>query len=190
MDNPKARKIDLMKANWQSLILMVILIPVYGLPYWLVWHDQLTLSKLKSFLEGLSEGSLIVGPLAVFLTMVVGIVVHELLHGVTWAYYAKHGWQSIRFGIFWKMLAPYAHCTEAVPVRHYLKAVLMPGLVLGLMPAIVAIVIGSLGWLLFGWFFTVAAVGDLLMARMLIQENPDALAEDMSDAAGFWIYEG
>jgi hypothetical protein len=27
------------------------------------------------------------------------------------------------------------------------------------------------------------------MARMLWQENPDALAADMRDEAGFWVYE-
>ena len=189
MSAGRERKINLAKANWQSLILMVMLIPVYGLPYWLIWPGQLTPGQFRIFVESLSMTTLVTGPLLVFLVIAVGIVVHELLHGLTWAYYAKRGWQAIRFGVFWQILTPYAHCTEAVPVRHYLKAVLMPGIVLGLIPAIIAMVMGSLSLLLFSWLFTVAALGDFLMARMLWQENPDALAADMRNEAGFWIYE-
>jgi hypothetical protein len=31
-----------------------------------------------------------------------GIIVHELLHGLTWGYFALNGLKSIKFGVKWK----------------------------------------------------------------------------------------
>jgi hypothetical protein len=189
MSEPRARKIDLTKANLWSIGLLIVLIPIYGLPYWALWGDTLLNGQLVEQLKESSPSAFFWGSMEVVLLMVFGIVIHELIHGLVWAQYAKSGWDSIQFGFLWKALAPYCHCTEAMPVRHYLKAVLAPGVVLGLGPAIVSLVNGSFTLLLFSWFLTVAAIGDFLMARMLLQEDQNALVKDMPDDAGFWVYD-
>ncbi len=189
MSQPRARKIDLTKANLWSIGLLIVLIPIYGLPYWALWGDTLLNGQLVEQLKEVSHSAFFWGSMEVVLLMVFGIVIHELIHGLVWAQYAKSGWDSIQFGFFWKALAPYCHCTEAMPVSHYLKAVLAPGVVLGLGPAIVSLVNGSFTLLLFGWFLTVGAIGDFLMARQLLQEDANAFVADMPDAAGFWVYD-
>lgn len=68
---------------------------VWGFPTFEDFHIQF-LSKHNPLLTFLS----------VFVALMAGIVVHELIHGLTWAYFAKKGFKSIRFGVFWEMLTP------------------------------------------------------------------------------------
>jgi hypothetical protein len=39
----------------------------------------------------------------VLIALTIGIM-HELIHGITWAKYTKDGFKSIRFGVLWKFL--------------------------------------------------------------------------------------
>lgn len=186
---PRERKINLNKANLWGIAFMILLIPVYGLPYLAIWGHEFSWQYILQAIREPSDDFTTLGFGIIMLIMIVGIVVHELIHGITWAMYCQNGWRSIRFGVIWKALTPYCHCQEAMPNKHYLKAILMPGLVLGFLPALLAIVIGNSGMMIYGWFFTGAAAGDILMARMLFQENPNVLVKDMDDEAGFWIYD-
>lgn len=185
----RERKTTVEKANLWSIIFVILVAPIYGFPFKLIWPKQLSWEVIEPFLNPASENALLLGPVLVLVTLLVGIFVHELIHGITWAAYCQNGWKSIKFGVIWKLLTPYCHCREAVANRHYLKAILMPGFILGFLPAFVAIVIGNLPLLAFGWLFTAAAAGDILMARMLLQENPDVLVKDMDDEPGFWVYD-
>ncbi len=187
--SPRERKTTLFKANIWSIGFMAIFLAIYGGLFWLFHGDEGSLGNWEQ--EGSNNGvsSDTLGIVGFFVLFIGGVVLHELLHAVTFAWYSQNGWRSIQFGVIWQHMAPYCHCKEALPVRHYLKGILMPGLVLGLLPALIGIMIGSFPWLIFGWLFSVVAAGDLIMARMLLQENPDDLALDMDDAPGFWVYE-
>jgi hypothetical protein len=44
----------------------------------------------------------------IVLIATIGIILHELIHGITWAKYTKDGFKSIRFGVLWKFLTPIA----------------------------------------------------------------------------------
>lgn len=74
--------------------------------------------------------------------------------------------------------------------NHHLKAILMPGLVLGVLPALIGLALGLPNWVLFGWFFTGAAAGDVIMAGMMLKEPATVKLQDMDNALGFYIYEG
>ncbi len=187
--SPRERKTTLFKANIWSIGFMAIFLAIYGGLFWLLHGSDIMLELFDEQNADENENNSYLGTLFILMIFIGGVIVHELLHGVTFAWYSKKGWQSIEFGVIWQYLAPYCHCKEALPVRHYLKGILMPGLVLGLLPALIGIMIASFPWLIFGWLFSVVAAGDLLMARMLLQENPDDLALDMDDAPGFWVYE-
>lgn len=104
------------------------------------------------------------GVLAIF---VAGIVVHELLHGLGWMVFAGVPRSAVRFGVKWKVLTPYAHSAAHMPVRGYRWGVFLPGLILGIMPGVLAIVTGSLLLLGFGFFFTLTAGGDFLVLWLL-----------------------
>jgi hypothetical protein len=120
--------------------------------------------------------------------MGIGIVTHELIHGIFWAIFAKDGFRSIKFGILKQYLTPYCHCKEPLKVKHYITGAIMPAILLGFLPLILSLVYGSLGWLFFGIFFTAAAGGDFLMIKLLNKEPKNAWVQDHSSEPGYYIY--
>lgn len=86
------------------------------------------------------------------------------------------------------MLTPYCHCKEPLNVRQYIIGAIAPAILLGIVPSIVAIMIGNPGLLLFGMFFTIAAAGDILIINLLRKENSSDLVQDHPSEAGCYIY--
>lgn len=127
-------------------------------------------------------------PFAMLLVFVLGAVVHELLHGLTWALFCRRGIKSVRYGVHWKYLTPYCHCQERLRLVPYALGGAMPGFVLGLLPAIGGMLIGNLWVFLFGLLFTLAASGDLLVLNMLRQARPDDLVQDHPQEVGCILY--
>lgn len=123
------------------------------------------------------------------IVLIVGIVVHELIHGLTWGLFAKSGFKSISFGVMWKMLTPYCHCSEPLKVPYYAIGGLMPLITLGVIPALVAIVIKSLFWLTMAIIFIAAAAGDIMIVWKLRKENRDNMILDHPSEAGYLVYE-
>lgn len=125
----------------------------------------------------------------IFIAIVLGgIGLHELLHGITWALFCKNGFGSIRFGIWLKALTPYCHCKEPLKKNHYMAGGFMPGLLLGILPLIVALVKGSMGFLLLGIFFSFAAGGDFAMMWKLRKEEKSSLLLDHPNKLGCYLF--
>ena len=121
--------------------------------------------------------------------LVGGIILHELLHGAAWAYYGQRSLSAITFGVHWATLTPYAHCREALTVEAYRIGALVPAIVLGLVPSLLA-VFGGVPWLLFpGVLFSAAAGGDLLIIWLLRKERGSAMVLDHPDRAGCIVYD-
>jgi len=127
-------------------------------------------------------------PLIVLAIVLGGIVLHELLHGITWALFCKNGLRSIRFGIWLRMLTPYCHCKEPLRRNQYIAGGFMPGLLQGIFPLIFALVQGSMGFLLLGIFFSFAAGGDFAMMWELRKEKRSSLLLDHPDKLGCYLY--
>lgn len=138
------------------------------------------------------RGSLIEHPIAsliiFFSALIGGIISHELIHGIVWAFYAENKFKSIRFGVLWYALTPYCHCKEPLKVYQYILGALMPGILLGILPSIIAICIGNFALLLFGIFFTISACGDFLVVDMLRRENMNDYVQDHPSEIGCFIY--
>ena len=162
--------IDLVWANVFALLILIPIVLVFGIPYYLIWKPTF---DIKNLLDA-------IGPQ--------GIVVHELIHGITWAMFAKDGFKSIKFGVLWKMLTPYCHCKEPLTVRQYIIGAITPAIFLGFIPSTLAIVVGNLGMLIFGMFFTMAAAGDFLIINLIRKEKKDDLVQDHPSEAGCYIY--
>ena len=171
--------IDIVKANVFGVVLMVVSAILFLVPFFLIWKDRKPISTmLVEFGDSIP---------VLLVLMFVGIVVHELIHGLTWAYFAKNGWKSISFGVMWKMLTPYCHCDEPMSIPGYMCGAMMPCVVLGVIPAVVALFIGSLPLLAWGVFFIAAAGGDIWMTWLLTKENPKSMVLDHPSEAGFYI---
>jgi len=176
---------------WANIFGILIIIPIallYGLPYYLIWGNGMSSLSFKDIISSISPGHVGIGALLFFLILTSGIILHELIHGLTWARYTEKGFKSMKFGVLWTMLTPYCHCKEPLRVRQYILGAITPAIFLGLIPALISIIIGNLGILIFGIFFTMAAGGDFLIINLLRKEKMDNLVQDHPSEAGCFVY--
>jgi hypothetical protein len=175
------------EANVQALVFMLPILVLYMVPYVLLWPEQISLEAIESFV--LAHGvQVLLYPFLMLLVFVAGAVVHELLHGLTWALFCQHGVKSIKYGVHWRYLTPYCHCQEMLPLRPYILGGIMPGLVMGLLPALGGMATGNLLLFLFGLFFSIAASGDLLVLWMLRRARATDLVQDHPEKIGCFVY--
>lgn len=125
MERQGYRKIDLtigvVKANLLALIVM--------LPF-AVLSGAVVLSRV-SFLS-MAELMSPFDFLLFLLVMLLLTAVHEGIHALTCAMFAKDHWKSIRFGVIWKALTPYCTCAQPMKRGQYILGAAMPTLVLGI----------------------------------------------------------
>lgn len=126
-----------------------------------------------------------------FAVMVVLIVVHELIHGITWGSFAKGKLKSIEFGFIFQSLNPYCTCKEPLRRNQYLIGALMPCIVLGIIPSIVGCILQN-GWVLaMGLIMIMSAGGDLLIAKLIrdVPTKEDSLYLDHPTTIGLALFE-
>lgn len=180
--------IDLVWANIFGVLILIPIALTFGLPYYFIWKNEFAAHGLKNQMNDIIPEFIGSGVLMFFIIFTLGIVAHELIHGITWSRFTSNGFKSIKFGVLWKMLTPYCHCKEPLRVKHYIFGAITPAIILGIVPAIISIFIGNLGLLVFGMFFTMAACGDFLIINLLRKENMEDLVQDHPSEAGCFIY--
>lgn len=183
------KTIDLVKANIYAILGIIPIAILYFVPFYFLWKEKFTLNNLKENLKEMdftySSFSIV---FIVFLTTIFGIILHELIHGLTWSIFAKKGFKSMKFGILLKMLTPYCHCKEPLKVKQYIIGAIMPSIILGIIPAILAIILGNILLLVFGTFFTIVAFGDFMIINLLKSENKNSYVLDHPSEAGCFIF--
>lgn len=165
-------KISMVKINILGIILIIAMYALTESIYHLLWN--------KEFVNWISLWG--------FIAIILGFVIHELIHGTTAAIFSKRGWKSIKFGVMWQYLAPYCHCKEPLSLKDYRLVVLMP--------SIVALVIWTTA-LTFDWSALLAAstvlivggCGDYMVFYKLRNEHQRVLVYDYPDAIGGAIFE-
>lgn len=178
---------DIMRANLYAIFAIIPVLILYGVPFFLLWRNSFSKMALKSFIDNHNLG-IWGNAISILLVMTIGIVAHELIHGITWARYTKNGFKSITFGVLWKMLTPYCHCSEPLKVKHYITGAIMPAIILGFLPFIYSLFTGNGLWLLFGIFFTMAAVGDLMIVNLVRKEDMNSLVLDHPSEVGCYVF--
>jgi len=121
--------------------------------------------------------------------LLLGILVHELIHMFAWAFFAKKPLSAFKLGFQWKSLTPYAHCKEPMDIRPYRIGSYAPGLLLGILPWVISLFTGNLLLFLFGLLYTTAAGGDMLILWIIRNVKPNTLVEDHPTNAGCYIYD-
>lgn len=175
------------RANVYAILFLVPIFILYVPPYLILWQEQFALDNLKAAVK-LYKTLLLFSPVVLVGVLVFGVILHELLHGLTWAAFCKNGLKSITYGIHWKLLTPYCHCKEMLPLRPYMLGGAMPGLVMGLLPALLGLAFGNIILLLLGLFFSFAAGGDLLILWMLRKYKPEDRVQDHPDKIGCFVF--
>ena len=177
--------VDLVWANVFGILILIPIVLFFGLPYYLIWSPSL---DIKAFLDSLNSNAFGFGLAIVSGLIILGIIIHEILHGITWALFTQKGLKSIKFGILWKMLTPYCHCKEPLSVQQYIIGAITPAIILGVLPCIIAIATESIPLLIFGMFFTMASAGDFLIINLVRKERITDLVQDHPSEAGCYIY--
>lgn len=186
--NKKELTIGALQANVYSLLFVLPLLLLFALPYFLLWQESFQFDSLAAALKTY-ELWVMLSPLAFFAVLLAGIVLHELIHGLSWALFCKNGYKSIRYGLMWKYLTPYCHCKEPLLLKHYVAGALMPAVLLGFVPSLTGLFTGGILWLLFGLAFTLAAGGDFLVIWMLRKEKKGSFVQDHPDKIGCFVLE-
>ena len=176
METESLRKRDVSISFWRANFFAVISV----LPFLLILY------LLYSFIW---EKPAISFNYPYWLLYLIGVVIHELIHGFFAMKFSKQGMKSIKFGIYWKFLTPYCHCKEPLTVRDYRIVLLSPLIILGIIPTIIGLIIGQNGIYGFGLLFILAAGGDLVIYWKLRNENKNSLALDSPNKIGCTIYE-
>lgn len=174
--------VGVLKANILAFVLMTpIVIAVFCL-YAFVNSDKTDVLSLS-----LRENILLL--IAVFLFM----VFHEAIHGLTWGFFAKKHLKSIDFGVIWKMLTPYCTCNEPLTKRQYIIGGAMPTVIVGFLPAVIAVVMGNFWLFVLSELMILGGGGDFLIILKMLFYRPkvnDVLYYDHPYECGIVAFEG
>ncbi len=173
--------IDLMKANLVALKYLVLFAIIFSVPFFIIWQNGFSANLFSSNHKLWNLFAPVAG-------VILGIVIHEMIHGIFFAMYAQKGFSAVRFGILWKMLTPYCHCKEPLKIKHYIIALLAPLVLLGIIPGIISLITGNLMLLVFGIIFSASAAGDLMIYQLIKKENPEDYVQDHPTEAGCTIF--
>jgi hypothetical protein len=175
MAESKDYTIDVVKVNIYALGLFIPIFATYLLLYSVVYGFSVMVNDFFVFFSN---------PLIFLISLIVGAVLHEMIHAICWSWLDGIPWNNIQFGFKWKTLTPYVHCPVPVEVNNYRWGVAMPCLVLGIIPYTLSLIFQN-GWLLgFGLMFTVVASGDILMLWLLRCVKSGKLVQDHPDLMG------
>ncbi len=175
----KDLSVSIAMVNLLSIPILILSVAVILIPFVLMWNSNLTSA---SFMDFFYLTNLIP-------VLIIGTIVHELLHGFGWLIFGKQKLSDIKFGINWKFLTPYAHCKNPVKAKVYRAGTILPGIILGIIPSIIAIITGNAWLLYFGIIFTAVAGGDFTILFIIRKAKSDQLIEDHPERAGCYIYE-
>ena len=178
------KTISIEKANQLGIIILIPVLVVFTGIHAFLWGNNM----LDYFRVDFSPIKILRDGFLFFIAFLIGIALHELIHGISFALFAKRGFRSIRFGILWRHLTPYCHCTEPLQIRHYIFGALTPAVILGLIPAVTGLIIGKYLVTFFGIMFIVAAIGDFMIVKLLWNEKPTDYAQDHPSEAGCFVY--
>lgn len=180
MQNKTDLSVSMNKAAIYSLVISIPIVVLFGWLYSLRWGFDKFMLGFDVFFGNF---------FLFFIVFAVGIIVHELIHGFSWMVAGKKPFSAIKFGFQVSSFTPYAHCKEPMNVNAYRIGAFMPGLLMGILPSLLAILTGD-GWLMvFGILFTTAAGGDFFILWLIRKVSKEKLVEDHPTQAGCYILE-
>lgn len=146
---------------------------LFILPHWLIWGSN-------PFRETGPQFSL----LRVVAVFIGSIIVHEILHALGFVLFGGVAWSAIRFGFNWRALAAYACCRVPVPASAYRGATALPGMAMGVIPAVLGVASGIGGLTLWGAVMFLVAAGDFAVLWLVRKVPASARVLDHSEKAG------
>jgi hypothetical protein len=175
MENKRDLSISMARAN---VIVMFITIPVVLLQF-----------AIFILLDGMENLEPTWNSVLLIVVVLLGVVFHELIHGVSWVILGHKPFAAIKFGFQWKTFTPYAHLKEPVNVSAYRLGAFMPGFLLGIAPYFLSLVLGDGNLFWFSLVHTSAAGGDMLILWLIRNVPAGRQVEDHPTQAGCYVLE-
>jgi hypothetical protein len=181
LDQNQPDKVDVSISAGQATKMALALIPIFAVvvlvPHWLIWGGISFVGDVLAVLR----------PIIVIPVFIISVFVHEALHGLGFVWFGHLAWRDVRFGFHWKALAPYAHCQAPLSAGAYRGAVLLPGLMLGVIPALIGVIIGLGGLSIYSIIMLMAAGGDFVILWVIRCVPASSLVLDHAERPGCWI---
>lgn len=116
--------------------------------------------------------------------------VHEALHAVGLLLFARVQWRHIRFGVMWRALIPYCHCTVPISVCAYRRMALLPLWVTGSLSVALLLIVPVDCFGAFAGIALATCVGDIWIVSklryfadaLLVQDSPAEIGCDVFSA--------
>jgi hypothetical protein len=175
MENKRDLSISMARAN---IVVLFLALPVVALQF-----------IVYSLVHGAQNMEPTWNIMILFIVVIVGVVAHELIHGITWVLFGGKLFASIKFGFQWKTLTPYAHLKEPVEVNVYRVGAFMPGFILGILVYIFSVLLGDGNLFWFSLVHTSAAGGDWLILWLIRNVKAGIQVEDHPTNAGCYVIE-
>jgi hypothetical protein len=163
--------ISAFQVNLIALPISIITVYLFLSVYRIIWHELSVEMILHSPFMKLG----IFLPVFVFLALL-----HEIIHWAAFRILGHVEKQNCKIGFQWKTITPYVHCSVPLPAKIYRISLLLPGLLLGIIPTVIAMTFGISWLLIYGIIFTIVSIGDIIILwllrkvekTMLVLDNP------------------
>lgn len=176
----KELTIGVVMANVMALLIMIPVIDLIFRVY----------SKINGGFEIITEGFM---DIIIFLIILILLITfHELIHGITWAIYSNNHFRDIEFGVIWSMLTPYCTCKSELTRKQYILGAIMPTIILGIIPAFVAIIFQIDILLLHSLLMILAGGGDVIIVSKLLlhrEKGKESMYLDHPYKCGVVVFE-
>lgn len=156
-DNYEINKITI-GVGYANVMGIVIMLPFIILSFFLFTQ----INPSSSFVFSLTECFIFLCLIIIF------TILHEMIHGIMFARYAKHRFQSVEFGIIWNALTPYCTYKDPLKKSSYIVALIMPTVVLGFILVIIATFIHSALLFVLAELMIIGGGGDFLILTKLL----------------------
>jgi len=130
----------------------------------LILFHLISSESIISFLGNMLSGFRLIHILFIMMAVVIYfacIGVHEVLHAIFFAPFQKNGFKSTKIGS--SQMGYFCETKDPIKVKHYILGLVAPTIIMGVVPAIIAIATGNIYLLLFGWWMTVGGNGDFMI---------------------------
>ena len=160
------------------MIVVVMIITIITSTCILIPYSIITDEDFKSMAKTWDVYTFIIG-LLIFL---LGIIVHELIHGIFIAIFSKNRFKDVKFGVSTnEVIAPYCDFKEDLNIWKFRICAIMPTIVLAFIPIILGFIIHDFIYLLGGCLFLIAGAGDFYLLWITKNLNKDAFIKGCSN---------
>jgi hypothetical protein len=172
--------INMVYATIFSLFVLIFSVIIFGIPYYFIWAYNSEIKLFPILIDTMHR--------IIFICICIfGLFLHELIHGLFFGIFAKDGFKSIKIYFEKNVFTFICYCQNELKIKHFRIGTIMPLIIIGIIPTILAIIIGNTPLLIFGILYISASGGDILIIKRIFNKNKNDLILCRKGEVGFNI---